>query len=155
MGVHGGKGVLVESSKKVKPWRDSVSWAAQEAITQKGLIGVAIPGPVAYRMAFTLAKPKSAKKKNAVPDKKPDISKLIRATEDALTDAGMWEDDARVVYMSAAKFYVGDSHPEALPTPGAIITAWSVADDEAVAVQAGLKALQQQAKKEPPPASRP
>ena len=48
----------------------------------------------------------------------PDLSKLLRSTEDALTDAGLWADDARVVeYERLAKVYPGED-PEALPVPG-------------------------------------
>ncbi len=51
MGVKGGKGVLVESSKKVKPWREAVKWAAWD------VIGVdRVPGPVRVDVHFTEAK---------------------------------------------------------------------------------------------------
>ena len=97
---HVGNGVMIESSAKVKPWREAVKWAAVEA-------GGRVEGPVSVVMSFTLPKPKSAKKM-ARACKKPDLSKLIRSTEDALTDAGVWEDDARVVNLVAQKWYVGD-----------------------------------------------
>jgi hypothetical protein len=49
------------------------------------------------------------------------VSKLIRSTEDALTDSGAWKDDALVVeYDRAAKVYIGED-PEALDAPGARI----------------------------------
>lgn len=53
-------------------------------------------------------------------DKKPDGSKLQRSTEDALTDAGLWRDDARVVEWIGVKAYPGE-HPDALHAPGARI----------------------------------
>ncbi len=52
-------------------------------------------------------------------DRRPDLSKLVRSTEDALSDAGAWEDDARVVECLARKVYAGD--PDALHIPGAVI----------------------------------
>jgi Holliday junction resolvase RusA-like endonuclease len=58
----------------------------------------------------------------------PDLSKLIRSTEDALTDAGVWTDDARVVaYHQPRKVYAGSADPDALHTPGAVIRVWRVA----------------------------
>jgi crossover junction endodeoxyribonuclease RusA len=110
-----GRGILVESSAKVKPWREAVKYAALE--TRECCIN----GPVDVEMVFTLPKPKSApKKRRTWPDRKPDLSKLIRSTEDALTDAGVWEDDARVVHCDAAKVFPGE-HPDALAVPGAVI----------------------------------
>jgi crossover junction endodeoxyribonuclease RusA len=59
---------------------------------------------------------------NAVPDRIPDLSKLCRSTEDALTDAGVWADDARVVrYGDLGKVYVSSPDPDALDVPGAVI----------------------------------
>ena len=115
LGVRGGKGILVESSKAVKPWREAVKYEALEVgIRRKRNIC----GPVELSVIFTLPKPKSAKK-DAYPCKQPDLSKLIRSTEDAVTDAALWEDDARVVSITASKLYVGDEG--ALPVPGAWI----------------------------------
>jgi crossover junction endodeoxyribonuclease RusA len=130
-----GRGILIESSKAVKPWREAVKWAALE--TLKGLplrpdgkIPFMYDCAVSVSMIFSLPKPPSAPKKRRWPDRKPDLSKLIRSTEDALTDAGVWVDDARVVAMTAAKVYVGSTHLGALDRPGAtIIIQW--ADDGA------------------------
>ena len=114
MGTRGGRGVLIESSKKVKPWREAVVWAAREA-------GGRVVGPVVVEMIFTLPKPKSAPKRRKLwPDRKPDLSKLVRSTEDALTDAGAWEDDARVVELRTAKRYPGEG-ADALDVPGCVI----------------------------------
>jgi Holliday junction resolvase RusA-like endonuclease len=120
LGTKGGKGILVESCKRVRPWRESVVWAAREA-------GGRVAGPVSVTMVFTLPKPKSApKKRKTWPDRKPDLSKLIRSTEDALTDAGVWEDDARVVQCVATKVYPGEGN-NALDTPGVRIWITEVA----------------------------
>ena len=114
MGTRGGKGILVESSKKVKPWREAVVYAARENKER-------VSGPVNVEMIFTLPKPTSApKRRRTWPDRKPDLSKLIRSTEDALTDAGAWEDDARVVDLRAGKRYPSEGKG-ALDVPGAVI----------------------------------
>lgn len=112
---HMGNGIMVESSKKVKPWRQDVKYAALAA--RAG--AVPIDGPVVCRMVFTLPKPKSAPKhRRTWPDRTPDLSKLARSTEDALTEAGIWRDDARLVeYERLAKVFPGED-PEALDTPG-------------------------------------
>lgn len=115
---HVGHGVMIESSNNVKPWREAVKWAVRESFPPT-IPAPLSPGPVSVEMVFTLPRPKSAKR-GAVPSKKPDLSKLIRSTEDALTDAGAWEDDARVVECRARKVYPGQ-HPDALDVPGAVI----------------------------------
>lgn len=110
-----GRGILVESSKKVRPWRQDVKAAALQ------MRGGAMPidAPVSVRMVFTMPKPASAPKtRRTYPMRMPDLSKLARSTEDALTDAGIWADDARVVeYERLAKVYPGED-PEALESPG-------------------------------------
>jgi crossover junction endodeoxyribonuclease RusA len=111
--ANSGRGVLVESCKAVKPWREAVKYAAMEHVQRK------ISGPVVVSMTFTLPKPKSAPKKRTLPDRKPDLSKLVRSSEDAISEIGLWEDDARITTCLACKLYVGD--PLALPAPGALI----------------------------------
>ena len=113
-----GRGLMVESSKKVKPWRMDVKAAALQV--REGLAMLApIDGPLSVSMVFTLPKPASAPKtRRTWPDKKPDVSKLARSTEDALSDAGLWVDDARVVeYTRLAKVFPGED-PQALSSPG-------------------------------------
>lgn len=110
-----GRGIMVESSKKVKPWRQDVRAAGIEA--RNG--AAPFDGPLVMRMVFTLPKPKSAPKtRRTYPDRKPDLSKLARSTEDALTDAGVLADDARIVeYERLAKVFPGED-PESLEAPG-------------------------------------
>lgn len=117
-----GRGLLVESSKKVKPWRQDVRAAAEQLREQVGHL-MPMDGPLRVSMVFTVPKPASApKKRRTWPDRKPDVSKLARSTEDALSDAGVWADDARVVeYSRLAKVYPCED-PEALPSPGVRIT---------------------------------
>jgi len=112
----------------VKPWREAVKWAAIEALNRSYQAQVAlspevsmVSGPVSVCMVFTLPKPKSApKKRRTWPDRTPDLSKLVRSTEDALTSAGVWEDDARVIRCEASKVYPGEG-TDALHIPGAVI----------------------------------
>ncbi len=118
---------MIESSKKVRPWRQDVKYAALEAI--KGRTDLPIDGPIIVTIRFYLAKPKSAKK-HAAACKKPDIDKLVRSTFDAIGEAGVWTDDSRVVMLTAMKGYVGFALST---TPGAHITIeWGAIHDHVI-----------------------
>jgi Holliday junction resolvase RusA-like endonuclease len=134
VGMVNGHGMLVESSKKVKPWRQDVVAAAKHAI------GDAPPldGAVVVSMVFTLPKPASApKRRRTWPNKKPDVSKLARSTEDALVTAGVLKDDARIVeYSRLAKVYPNEDR-DALASPGVRISI-EVLREAAEVVQASL-----------------
>ena len=117
-----GRGILAESSKKVRPWRQDVKAAAEEWLLANGR-PAPIDGPVVASMVFTIPKPTSAPKtRRTWPMRTPDLSKLVRSTEDALTDAGLWADDARVVeYKRVAKVFPGEGE-DSLLCPGVVIT---------------------------------
>lgn len=117
---HVGRGVMVESSKRVKPWRDAVRSDAVKAMTTAGI--ERLDGPIVAEMAFYFARPRSHFRtgRNAhllrdgapvAPATVPDLSKLVRSTEDALTDAGVWADDSRVVRCISAKYYASADRP--------------------------------------------
>lgn len=114
-----GRGILVESSKKEKPWAEAVKYAALQA---KEDAGGGLDGPISVVMFFTLKKPASApKRKITYPDKKPDLDKIIRSTADAMVASGIIHDDSRIVQIVAAKFYPGEAS-QALTSPGVRIT---------------------------------
>ncbi len=124
-----GRGILVESSAKVKPWREDVRAACLAALAEgvhRSIVDDTAPlypldCPLRVRMIFTLPKPASApKRRQTWPMRTPDLSKLVRSTEDAITSAGLWKDDARVVECFAAKRYPNEG-PDALDRPGCII----------------------------------
>jgi hypothetical protein len=73
-------------------------------------------------MVFTFIRPKSVSRaKRARPCTYPDLSKLCRATEDAITSSGLWRDDSLVVeYTRLAKVFCNEDL-EALPRPGCLI----------------------------------
>jgi Holliday junction resolvase RusA-like endonuclease len=124
-----GRGIMVESSKRVKPWREDVRNAALEA---RGS-AQPIDGPIVVRMVFTLPKPASApRRRKTYAMRKPDLSKLARSTEDALVEAGVFTDDARIVeYERLAKVFPGED-PEALDTCGVAITIRELTAAEAI-----------------------
>lgn len=118
-GRYTGRVALVESSKtKVADWRTDVKTVAVQIM--RG--GLPLSGPLVVSMTFTLPKPKSAPKRRRIwPDKRPDISKILRSTEDALSGV-VWNDDSQVVlYTRLAKVYPGEGQ-DALLTPGVVIT---------------------------------
>lgn len=114
--IRGGRVVLVESSKKVKPWREAVAAAATEAC--KG--SEPIDGPVTITMDFVLPRPKSLPKRVRRMTKRPDLDKLVRSTLDALSGIA-YIDDNRVDDITARKRYAVEGEQ-----PGATITVrWS------------------------------
>lgn len=103
-----GRGITVESSAKVKPWRDSVAVAAVVAMRDAGQTEP-LDEPVEVRIVFRLKRPVSTPRRIIWPFRKPDIDKLLRSTMDALTHAGVWVDDARVVSVEMRKEYATSS----------------------------------------------
>ena len=111
---HVGKGVMVESSKYVKPWREAVKAAAIDANREHGFRMMG--GSISATFRFFFSRPKShygagkntGKVKCGAPQAhiiKPDLSKLIRSTEDALVDAGVIRDDCLINLIEARKDY--------------------------------------------------
>ncbi|HZN76068.1 MAG TPA: RusA family crossover junction endodeoxyribonuclease [Micromonosporaceae bacterium] len=128
-----GRVLLVEDSKKVKPWREDVCAAGIEARAGAPTLDCAL----LLEMVFTTMRPKShyrtGRNSHLVrddapiqPTAKPDLSKLTRSTEDALTTAGVFRDDALIVeYLRLAKVYAGED-PDALDSPGAVIRIYTL-----------------------------
>lgn len=121
-------GMVDANAAKLRPWREAVKYAALDALTVGAIGDVPVhrppmDGPVAVEATFTLPKPGSAPKRRhtwPIKARSGDIDKLLRAAFDSLTDAGVWEDDAQVVEVTARKVYPGE-HPQALHIPGAVI----------------------------------
>lgn len=100
---HVGNGVMVESSKHVKPWREDVRAAALDWRASHGnpaLVAV----PVKLEVTFLMNRPK-ARRNDVWHATAPDLSKLVRSTEDALTGVVL-ADDRFVADIAAAKVYV-------------------------------------------------
>jgi crossover junction endodeoxyribonuclease RusA len=113
---HVGKGVMVESSKRVRPWRDLIVTMCLER-TRAGDAGFV--GPVDVWLTFRFDRPKhhygTGRNKNLLKPAAPtyprtggDLDKLMRAVADALGrkhGAGVIADDADIVTFNAAKRY--------------------------------------------------
>lgn len=98
---HVGNGRMIESSKKLKPWRDALirelkqRWAGREPLDI----------PVHVSAYFYMPKPKRPRFK--YPAVAPDTDKLQRAVGDAMQLAGVVKDDARIIGWTASKHYPG------------------------------------------------
>lgn len=97
---HVGGGRMIESSKYVTTWREDVRAACLQVWGGRA----PLDGPLLLEVEFVRKRPASAPKRSTpAATTMPDLSKLIRSTEDAITSAGVWVDDARVVQIVASK----------------------------------------------------
>ncbi len=115
---------MVESSKKVKPWRSDVVVAALAAYD-----GPLVEGAVSVSVVFLFPRPKGHYGKKGLRPSAPqhltshaagDLDKLCRSTLDGLSaGAGgtLLRDDSQVVSLAASKRYcVGEERPGAIVT---------------------------------------
>ena len=111
---HVGRGIMVESSKRVKPWRDDIRAALIDA---DGQPKARFDGAVDVQIRFYMPRPKSMRHRTSPHTKRPDIDKLVRAILDAVTSSGVIRDDSVVTGIDATKVYA-----ETTEIPGAQIT---------------------------------
>ena len=101
---------MIEASKFLPAWRKAVTTAAIKSVEADGWDTVA--DPVELTVTFYLERPATIKQaKRPLPIKPPDLDKLVRGICDALSDAGVWEDDAQVVKLTAFKEYADTREP--------------------------------------------
>ena len=121
---HVGNARMIESSKKVKPWREAVRLEANKNV------GEIIQEPVHVELVFWFMRPKShlnakGETRQSAPrfptsKNRGDIDKLCRSTLDALT-LSAFADDSQVVSLQARKYYCDNKKPGP-KKPGAMIT---------------------------------
>jgi Holliday junction resolvase RusA-like endonuclease len=100
--VRGKHASVVDANPKAKGWKTWVAQAAGEAMSGRPLFD----GPLSVTFRFYRARPKSHRlkggglsaegKRNPYPATRPDLLKLARGTEDAMTGV-VWTDDALIV----------------------------------------------------------
>ena len=99
---HVGNGIMIDSNKRLPGWRSAVAYGAREAMDGRD----PITGPVRLTVVFTLRRPKkhfrtgkhSHELRPDAPvycDTTPDLSKAVRAVEDAMKGI-VWRDDCQV-----------------------------------------------------------
>ena len=114
---HVGRGIMVEASKKVTPWREAVVAECQ----REGVAGRMLDGPLSVFISFYFPRPASHHDaKGEVRSSAPlypirrsagDIDKLIRSTLDALVQASTIADDSLVATIQARKRYATMARP--------------------------------------------
>lgn len=114
--VRNGRAVLVEgrrgaSREAFAGWRAAVATAARD--WQQGHNAPLYDGALALEVLFYLPRPKSLKKSILYPATRPDLSKLVRCLEDALTGVVI-SDDSRIIDLRAVKWFARDCPPKAV-----------------------------------------
>ena len=103
MGRGGGRAKIYESTKGHAAWRSTVQQWANLARSRFKI--EASNRPIKADYHFFLPCTKGTHVPGAYAKTKPDLSKLVRAVEDSISDAGIWVDDGRVVVSSETKRY--------------------------------------------------
>jgi crossover junction endodeoxyribonuclease RusA len=101
---------MVESSKKVKPWRQAVI----AAIIDQREPGIYFDGAVRLTTEFIMPRLKAMSPRRSTPYHitAPDLDKLLRSTLDGITDSGVWRDDSIVCKMgNSIKRYAEPGEP--------------------------------------------
>lgn len=115
-----GRVIITDDAKRSRPWKSEVTAAAIDAMTfhgDEGTSGLLPPldGPLLLELTFWVSRPKGhyGTGRNAdkvkpgapwAPTVKPDLLKLARAVEDALTGV-VYRDDAQIVTETLQKAY--------------------------------------------------
>ena len=106
--------LLDDNDDVLKPWRELVAHYARQAAR-----GVEkFDCPVSLGLTFYMPRPAGHYKQDGTlkasapvwPAVKPDADKLERAVCDAITAAGVWADDSRVVVVHKVKRYAAEPH---------------------------------------------
>jgi Holliday junction resolvase RusA-like endonuclease len=96
-----GSGHVVDANPKSRPWKNQVAQVAGETMAGRSILD----GPLFVSFKFYRARPKDHRGKNGLtakgkrtpyPHTRPDVLKLARGVEDALTGV-IWTDDALIV----------------------------------------------------------
>lgn len=123
-----GKVAVTDHNRLTPLWRRSVVQAARPDGT--AIVRPVLTGPLVIRLMFTLPRPHSVSAtKRPYPIVRPDVDNLVKPTQDALTDAGIWKDDALVISSVISKAYEAGSHADgtpALDVPGCVIEIFQV-----------------------------
>ena len=94
-----GKPVITSTNRNLKDWEHLVASEAQKLAPP-----TLWEGPVNLILRFYLPRPKTLPKKIVWHTKRPDLGKLARACEDALTGI-IWRDDSQIVHEVLVKEY--------------------------------------------------
>jgi Holliday junction resolvase RusA-like endonuclease len=117
----GSRCVVVHSKPAaITAWRAAVSaaWEAERVLRLGQAVldgGPAFPsGPVEVEATFDLVRPRTSREPAPTRQRSGDLDKLTRALLDALTECGVWADDAQVTALTVVKRWAD--------SPGASVT---------------------------------
>lgn len=110
-----GNRIYDTAGSRLTMWREQIAWTARYRYR-----GAPLEGPIILSLHFTIRRPQRPRHERPVT--RPDLSKLTRAVEDALTGV-LWHDDSQIVALIANKNY-GDM-------PGVRIHARPAGEDDA------------------------
>lgn len=140
-GKFAGRVIITDNNPKARDWRITASHAASQAMAaaQLPFERPLLDGPLEVSMVFRMPRLASHRRSNgelkpnapARPPVRPDVLKLARGTEDALTGI-VWRDDAQIVIERLEKVYADQ--------PGATIKVSELCESEVKATSA--KALE-------------
>lgn len=121
-----GRVVITDKNPDVQLWKQSVILAARP--NGRALVNLDCPLIVRYR--FTLKRPTSVSvRKRPYPIVRPDWDNLIKGTQDALTEAGIWRDDSLIIDGGGSLAYTGYFHADGTPAmdqPGCVVEIFSI-----------------------------
>lgn len=105
--VRGGRAMIVDDAKGSRPWKTMVAQTAGDLMNGRELLD----GPLELSLVFVVPRPKGHFGAKGLrpsaphyPTVKPDVLKLARAVEDALSGV-VYRDDAQIVEELLAKEY--------------------------------------------------
>lgn len=111
--AHTGAVLVADANKKSKPWKREVADAAATAMLSHAITenGTLVDGPLSVRMIFYVPRPQGHYGAKGLrpsappyPTKRPDVLKLARGVEDAMTGI-VYRDDAQIVREQLVKDY--------------------------------------------------
>lgn len=115
--------ILIDDAKGNKAWRNTVVSQARAQYQ-----GPPLEGPLRVSYRFYIPRPKSHfGKRGLLPSApkhhiiRPDLTKFIRSTEDALTDALIWKDDSQTIEHGQSRKDYAEHSPIKGGLPGAVI----------------------------------
>ena len=112
MPKHGGRPIAtVFNPTEYKKW---IGDAVEQLIPQ--IHGDPILGDLTLSLVVVAQKPKTSKLSRP----KPDVDNYAKAVMDAMTDAGVWDDDAQVAQLTATKRWGGIGRIEIILTRGVV-----------------------------------
>ena len=110
--VRAGKAHTTSANKNLKSWRNDVAEAAERAMRLHGAQKIAKGRAVRLELHFTFSRLSGHFGKRGLlasapihKTTKPDLSKLVRAIEDSLVDAGVMIDDNQVTEIGTSKHW--------------------------------------------------